>query len=252
MSISEELRKRFGRDAGASLTETKTPAEIAEIKKFSDAYKRNVRTPRTAKVYKPIVLDRLKIEFKKVFEEMQDTELILTEDNKKMFDLTARYFAKDKSFNDTTLTMNKPSLNKGLLFIGKYGCGKTSMMETFQEIGKRMMPNNFMWFVSSSTLQIVDEFESADNQNKESFFKKYNNVNTIYFDDFGTESDASNYGRKNLMKEILEKRYLNKKKTFLTTNLSLKEIQERYDKRVFSRLQEMFNIIEFKGDDYRQ
>ena len=229
----------------------KTKEELAKIEKFKKAYMKTVRTPRTAKVYTPIKLDVLKYAFKKVFEEMEGTKLILTDENKKMFDLTSRYFAKDKSFEKTNLTMNKPSLNKGLLFIGKYGCGKTSMMDTFQEIGKRLMPNNFMWFVSHSTLEIVDEFESSNNQNKESFFQKYNNVRTIYFDDFGTESDASNYGKKNLMKEILEKRYLNKKKTFLTTNLSLNEIKDKYGNRVFSRLQEMFNIIEFKGDDFR-
>ena len=251
MKASDSLKQQYGIEVTSSAPE-RSEKELAEIEKFKKEYNKKIRTPRKAKVYTPIKLDVLKYAFKKVIEEIQETELILTEENGHIFDLTARYFAKDKSFNDTTLTMNKPSLNKGLLFIGKYGCGKTSMMDTFQEIGKRLMPNNYMWFKSMSTLDLVDEFESSDNQNKESFFHKYNNVTTIYFDDFGTESDASNYGKKNLMKEILEKRYMKKKKTFLTTNLSLKEIKEKYGRRVFSRLQEMFNIIEFKGDDFRQ
>ena len=247
-----DLRKKYGLQPKQDSVELHTKEELAEIERRSKEYIKNVRKPRTAKVYTPIKLDDLKRQFKMVFEEMEGKELILTEHNVKIFDLVSRYFAKDKSFNDTILTMNKPSLNKGLLFIGNYGCGKTSMMDTFQEIGRRMMPNNFMWFVTISTLDVVDEFESADNQNKESFFKKYDNVRTICFEDFGTENDASNYGKKNLLKEIIEKRYLKKKKTFLTTNLSLIEIQEKYGKRVFSRLQEMFNIIEFKGDDFRQ
>ena len=257
MKASDSLKQQYGIEVTSSAPE-RTKKELAEIEKFKKEYNKKIRTPRPSKVYKPIKLDVLKYAFKKVFEEINDPQdgsdfkLILTEDNRKMFDLTARYFAKDKSFNETTLTMNKPSLNKGLLFIGKYGCGKTSMMETFQEIGKRMMPNNYLWFKSMSTLDLVDEFESADNQNKELFFNKYNNITTIYFDDFGTESDASNYGKKNLMKEILEKRYMKKKKTFLTTNLTLIQIKEKYGSRVFSRLQEMFNIIEFKGDDFRQ
>ena len=248
----DELRQKYGLKPKSEIeTVERTPDELAKIEKFKKAYMKIVRTPRTAKVYTPIKLDHLKIEFKKVFEEMEGTDLILTNENKKMFDLISRYFAKDKSFNETDLTMNKPSLNKGLLFIGSYGIGKTAMMDTFQEIGRRLMPNNFMWFKSVSTLDVVEEFEASDNQNKESFFKKYNDVRTIYFDDFGTESDASNYGKKNLMKEILEKRYLNKKKTYLTTNLSMMEIKEKYGNRVFSRLPEMFNIIEFKGDDFR-
>ena len=125
-------------------------------------------------------------------------------------------------------------------------------METFQEIGSRLMPNKYMWFPKISTLELVDEYESQDNTSKEQFFKKYNNVKVIYFDDFGTEQDASNYGKKNLLKEILEKMYLKKNKALLTTNLTLIEIKERYGKRVFSRLQEMFNIIEFPGEDLRR
>ena len=148
--------------------------------------------------------------------------------------------------------MNKASLNKGILLIGSYGCGKTSMMETFHEIGKRLLPNKYMWFPMTSTLELVDEYESLNNTSKEAFFKKYNDVKLMYFDDFGTEEDASNYGKKNLMKEILEKRYLKKNKSFVTTNLTLIEIKEKYGKRVFSRLQQMFNIIQFDGEDLRK
>ncbi|MEK0369709.1 MAG: hypothetical protein QQN55_00940 [Nitrosopumilus sp.] len=248
--ISDRLRSRFGlEDRPERITKTKEELEQIAINKKK--YNQSVRNSRKAKTYKPIPLKDIKKVFQVVFIE-EYGELILTEQNKPIFDLISRYFAKDKSFNETNLTMNQASLNKGLLIIGKYGCGKSSMMTVFQKMGQMLMPNNFMWFTSISTLDLVDEFESADNISKEAFFKKYNNVRTIYFDDFGTESDASNYGKKNLMKEILEKRYMKRNKTFMTTNLTLLEIKTKYGNRVFSRLQEMFNIIEFGGEDYRK
>ena len=253
--ISDSYRKAFGlEDRPKKITRTKE--ELVQIRNNQKKYNESVRNSRKAKTYKPIPLKDIKKVFHVVFIE-ENGELILTEDNKPIFDLISRYFAKDSSFNETTITMNEPSLNKGLLIIGKYGCGKSSMMEVFQKIGAMLMPNNFMWFTSISTLDLVDEFESinekdSQSMSKEAFFNKYNNVKTIYFDDFGTEKDASNYGKKNLMQEILEKRYLRKNKTYMTTNLSLLEIQKKYGKRVFSRLQQMFNIIEFSGDDFRK
>ena len=231
----------------------KTPEEIAAIEKRKSDYNKSIRNLKPAgEQYFPISLNAVKKKFKNIFEREYCTELIINDVNRPILDLISRYFAKDISFNKTPLTANIPNLNKGLLITGKYGCGKTAMMNTFHLLGKELMPNNFIWFVATSTLELVDEFESAGNVSKEHFFKKYNNVRKIYFDDFGTEEHASNYGKKNLMKDILEKRYLNKKKTYLTTNLSLLEIKEKYGPRVFDRLQEQFNILEFPGESFRK
>ena len=238
-------------DIPKSLNHGRTDKEMIECKKNLHEYISKFRKS-TEVIYAPIKLDVLKRQFKETFEQLNSEELILNEHNSPIFDLMCRYFTKDSSFTDSDIVMNTPSLNKGLLIIGKYGCGKTAMMETFHEIGRLLMPNKYLWFVSISTLELIDEYESQNNTSKEQFFKKYNDVKTIYFDDFGTEEDASNYGKKNLLKEIIEKRYMKKNKTFLTTNLSLIEIKEKYGNRVFSRLQEMFNIIQFPGDDMRR
>lgn len=243
------------------LGSTRTNEEIIECKENEIEYMQKLRNKKEV-IYAPVKLDVLKNQFKETYEELHcgpdepSEELILNEHTIPIFDLMCRYFSKDPSFVKSEIVMNKPSLNKGILMIGVQGCGKSAMMETFHEIGSRLMPNKYMWFPMISTLVLVDEYESIrdddpQSTSKEQFFKKYNEVLNIYFDDFGTEPDASNYGKKNLLKEILEKRYLKKKKTFITTNLSLMKIKEKYGKRVFSRLQQMFNIIEFPGDDLR-
>ena len=65
-----------------------------------------------------------------------------------------------------------------------------------------------------------------------------------------------------MFKELLEVRYENNAKTFITCNFdpnNLKDIQKaldqfllRYGGRVYDRLFEMFNIIEFKGNSLRK
>ena len=182
-------------------------------------------------------------------------DLIFTESTKPIYRALTHYFARQEDFNDTTVTENIPSLHKGFLIIGDYGCGKTSMLRAFQMVGKSLLPDPILWFNSVSCNALVMEFEGMDTKDKSAkkhFFQKYNKAAVMYFDDFGTESNASNFGIKNLMKDILEERYSNNKRTFLTSNLSLPEIQEKYGDRVYDRLQEMFNIIEMPGESYRK
>ena len=129
------------------------------------------------------------------------------------------------------------------------------MLRAFQMVGKALLPDPILWFNSVSCNALVMEFEGMDTKDKSAkkhFFQKYNKAAVMYFDDFGTESNASNFGIKNLMKDILEERYANNKRTFLTSNLSLPEIQEKYGDRVYDRLQEMFNIIQMSGDSFRR
>lgn len=203
----------------------------------------------------PISLNELKILFKKTFEFEESKKLIVTKDNAPIYDLIARYFANDESFNKTKITENIPSLEKGLLLIGGVGCGKTSIMNTYHKIGYKRLPCNLLWFSKNSCLSVVQEFEELndnDIRQREDFNDKYNNTKKMYFDDFGSENDASKFGKRNLMKEILEERYSNKKVTHITTNLTLDEINKKYGFRIFDRLQEMFNIIIINGKSYRK
>tara|TARA_R110000764_G_scaffold229121_1_gene319888 strand:- start:41 stop:802 length:762 start_codon:yes stop_codon:yes gene_type:complete len=194
-------------------------------------------------------------EFVKTWEANEKTKLILTEETKPIYRGVTQYFARLEVFESTKITENIPKLNKGILIIGDYGCGKTSMLKAFKSVGSTLLPDPILWFSKVSCNALVAEFESLNSNNKSEkkyFFKKYNNAAVIYFDDFGTESNASNFGIKNLLKDILEERYDNKKRTLLTSNLSLSEIEQKYGKRIFDRLQEMFNIIQMPGKSFRK
>src|SRR4030043_883992 len=111
--------------------------------------------------YKPteINLNELKIDFKKTFEFEEKKQLIVSKENAPIYDLISRYFAKNKEFENTKLTENIPSLEKGLLIIGGVGSGKTSMMNTYHKIAYKRMPDKQLWFSKNSCLAIKLEFE---------------------------------------------------------------------------------------------
>ncbi|WP_299527455.1 hypothetical protein [uncultured Lutibacter sp.] len=245
--IGDNFRRGF--DIEIPLTESELKS-----REIANGYFSNL-TDKDKKPLEKMDLSLLKMLFKETFEYVTRTKLLVNKDNSVIYDIIARYFAKDESFNETKLSLNIADLSKGLLIIGDYGCGKTTMIETYQRIAYKLLPETLLWFNKTSCLTVVSEYETLDSKEqwqKEEFNNKYYNTKTYYFDDFGTEQDASNFGKKNLMKEIIEERYARGKKTYLTTNLTLAQIKVKYGDRVFDRLQEMFNIFEMKGKSFRK
>jgi len=175
------------------------------------------------------------------------------------------YFLKDSAFFDckNLSRLSVPSFQKGLLIIGDFGNGKTSTMKAFEKVFLGIKGYNFK---SYNANEVVNMFENIDIDNytidlsRKEFDRKMN-LGTKYFDDVKTERDASKYGKFNLMKEIIETRYNGNFKTYITANYkegfpdnlqeALNEFSERYGARVYDRLFEMFNIIEFKGKSMR-
>lgn len=181
------------------------------------------------------------------------------------------YFAKDEKFFQCknlrtefkygdSIKRSKPSFEKGLLVIGNFGNGKTSMMRTF----KNMFRGKKGWYFKEyNANDLVDEYEGCSTPElKREFWNKMNRER-ISFDDVKTERMASNYGKSNIFKDIIEKRYNQHLfNTYITCNFldgkandieaGLLEFGSKYGSRVFDRLFEMFNIIEFKGKSFRQ
>lgn len=50
---------------------------------------------------------------------------------------------------------------------------------------------------------------------------------------------------------LIDRRYREMKKTYITSNLSLREIAEKLDDRISSRLAEMCEVMKFQGEDRR-
>jgi len=133
-------------------------------------------------------------------------------------------------------------LNKGILLTGPVGCGKTSWMQIVQTL---VFPEDT--FQVKSSRDIAYEFNQEGYTAILTYGKRQR---ALCLDDIGVEQNIKFYGNEcNTIAEILLQRYdllVNQKiVTHATTNLSAKEIENIYGKRVRSRLREMFNLISF-------
>jgi DNA replication protein DnaC len=173
------------------------------------------------------------------------------------------FFALDDNFfrsNRLVKKYNEPSFDKGLLVIGMFGNGKTTIFKVLSKMFKHF--NMPMRFKAVNAHDLVTEWETLDSPgDKYLFFEKYL-CRSLYIDDVKKEKTASNYGKSEVIKEILEKRYDLKLRTYITCNYresdSVGDLNDalmefnRYGNHIYDRLFEMFNIIEFKGKTFRK
>ena len=76
------------------------------------------------------------------------------------------------------------------------------------------------------------------------------NCDLLVLDDLGAEMPSA--FSKAALYNLVNTRMLSKKPTIINTNLTMKEIAERYSERVASRLIGNYNANKFLGEDIRQ
>ncbi len=174
------------------------------------------------------------------------------------------YFSKDKRFFNCVniSTLSQPSFDKGLLIIGDYGNGKTSVMKTFEFIFQGVQDISFKGYTANEVVTMFEKITDDENEHTRTQFENAMYKGIRYFDDLKTERIASNYGKVNIFKDILEERYNRNSKTHITCNfkegfngnikVGIDEFGEKYGGRVYDRVFEMFNIVEFKGKSFRK
>jgi hypothetical protein len=196
--------------------------------------------------------------FRKEYENVYGKRFINTTQTNGRLEVLLNYFLNDNAFLESSFlnhNLSEPSLKKGLLIMGDYGTGKSSMMSILAKLNPSL-------FKIHHALEVTTGYEGILNhEDKKAFFNKYAKGVRL-FDDLLTEEMASNYGLKNVFKEILELRYINGAKTHLICNYDpnqpkdleegLKQFHKKYGGRVYDRLFEMFNFIEFKGKSMRR
>lgn len=204
--------------------------------------------------------------------------------SRKLARTLSSYFSGNKSFYKSPLLNHKsePNLNKGLAIFGDFGVGKSAIIETFHVIFKTAETNQViikdkcgtdqilrrykLSFGFNTSNSVVQEYEAVNRANKESekeynlnLFNRRHHFGCRNYDDLMSERTASNYGKFELFKEILEERYSNKAKTFISLNYhenslekTLEVYAEKYGERLYDRFFEMFNIIELRGNSLRK
>lgn len=140
-----------------------------------------------------------------------------------------------------------PEKAENLLFMGSPGLGKTHLTLA---IVSGVVEKGFMAFYGpAENLFNLVSTERFSGENKGSY-EAMLDCDLLVIDDLGTEllTEFS----KSVFYNLINSRLLSKKPTVINTNLTMKEIADRYGERIASRLIGNFNANKFLGIDIRQ
>ena len=142
-----------------------------------------------------------------------------------------------------------PRHSKSLLFQGGPGLGKTHLSLA---IARQVIDNGYGVVYVSAPI-IFDKIENQHYDFRKSEFETINNLtecDLLIIDDLGAEVDTKY--KSSVLYNILNSRMLTSKPTIISTNLSLGDIEKRYDMRTVSRIIGTMRRFEFVGTDIRQ
>ena len=220
--------------------------------------------------YQPTCDCQRKIDFKKEERERLKRQGEYLKDSiisiKKYTGLGKRF--QDKTFNNFNKSQNKEACNicfnyvknlkdnlgsgNGLFLYGNVGSGKThliaAMIDHISRMCKRWLGYKDIIFINTINLLSEIKFSFKDNTTEE-VIKPYENCKLLFIDDMGT-GKISDWTIEILYK-IINTRYEKMLSTVVATNMTLAEIKEKIDERLFSRIYEMCKGIKLSGKDYR-
>ena len=159
------------------------------------------------------------------------------------------YFLQDEPI----ATAEGIDLHKGIMLIGRIGCGKTSLMTLMRALA----PESYRPQIVSCR-DVSFEFgkigyDAIARYGRNAFYPYSSIPRAHCFDDLGVEQNMSFWGNScNVMGEILLSRYdlliSHGMMTHLTTNLNSHELEAIYGNRLRSRMRAMFNLIAFDSN----
>lgn len=153
------------------------------------------------------------------------------------------------------ITMKNPKF--GVMFCGVPGNGKTTMLYALQSAVNDLHKQGHFDFLGRDFnvgMQIVDAKDVANIAKDFTLANNLRRRDMLAIDDLGKEpTEVLEYG--NVLSpiiDLLEFRYQHQLFTAVTTNLTSKEIRNKYRSRIADRFNEMMNVIIFGGESYRR
>ena len=140
-----------------------------------------------------------------------------------------------------------PENSKNLLFLGGAGLGKTHL--TLSIVSEVLNKGYLPVYGSAENLFTAIEKEKFDGTEKGSY-EAMLNCDLLVIDDLGTELTTA--FTKSVLYNLVNTRILSGKPTIINTNLSMKEIEEKYTARISSRFIGEYDWNKFLGSDIRQ
>ena len=176
-------------------------------------------------------------------------------------DMTTKYYLKPESKNvfKATAELIKWYLDnleeniesgKGIYFWSEVkGSGKTMIASALAN----ELINKYKRYVKFATsLDILDEikatYNSGSDENERTLLNDITSTDFLIIDDFGTERTTDWATEK--FYQIVNKRYVDKKVTFFTSNFDLKTL--KYDDRITNRIKERSYIVHFPEESVRE
>ncbi len=144
------------------------------------------------------------------------------------------------------------SQTQNLLFTGAPGLGKTFLSAC---IAREVSDHGFS-VVYDTAAHIFQQFESGKfgrenpyEEDPDREINRYLNCDLLIMDDLGTEMLTSFV--QSTVYRIVNDRLLSRRRTVLSTNLTVEEIARRYGEAVRSRIEGEYRILQFFGRDIR-
>lgn len=140
---------------------------------------------------------------------------------------------------------------QNILLMGKTGTGKSYLLSSC--LNKCAQNGKSVLFITAYKLNsLFLECHLSDIATHQTIMDNLTDVDVLAIDDLGTEQVYKNVTAE-YMFLLINERIMRKKQTFISTNLSLADIRERYDERLFSRMidQNLTFVAKLEGLDKR-
>lgn len=183
-----------------------------------------------------------KLEFNKELKEIYQKIAMIISFNSHSKDLKKELKLNNNVFNSDC----------GILILGNTGGGKTFLMNAIASL--RHIKEYKLSGLPTSPQKIINKY-----RNDIPSYERLKDQNNIFIDDLGCEPDMiNNYGTKESVVGDFIKNFFdeieyspNFKRLFITSNLKMSEIKEKYGDRILSRIKGNMNIIVLPENDYR-
>lgn len=137
-----------------------------------------------------------------------------------------------------------------LLLSGEPGLGKTFLSACIARVVSERGFSVVYDTAGHIFAQLEDKCFHRDGDGAEEDARRYRDCDLLIVDDLGTE--MVNAFVQSALYQLINGRLVNGKKTVINTNLSPRQIGERYSPQILSRLEGEYSILPFFGDDIRR
>lgn len=163
------------------------------------------------------------------------------------YDNARHVLQRCKAFVDNFSKLERDRGN--LLLYGETGLGKTFLTNC---IAKELLDNGHtVLYLSANDIfeQVFGEYLMNKKFELEELYKYIYNSELLIIDDLGTETTNAFVCSK--LFEVINQRGLTGRSTVISTNLSIRELQEKYSERIMSRIVESYTVLHLYGENIR-